>query len=982
MTDLADLLRNNFEELNRERSFMENTFVEEPVPLDVFFSDKRFLGNVGKALSPMQSDLVRHAERIYRNDLYPEMAKEFDPKKPGSLSVGYASSWRHNSYWSDPLPMTNILAVVWGKGCLCAGEEIYDSHNGRWLRIDRKSRRGGQHITAYTDKGKLESESASCGFLEGTGECYEVTLSNGARMRVFGGHKYLTNDGWKKLDDLNVGSSIKVATQLKSMYLDGVPKITAEVYGLWLGSRRKFAWSPRQQMKFKDERNDRVMARYIELCKQFNVSRKSTHDLNLQSTFIDDKFMLLANFAGFIDEAFEDVRVPERVFRAPDDVIAHMLARIWDMNGVINGKSVYFNSPSYCLAVDMQRLFLRLGIPTDIKVTGQSLSQLDITYKVTVPKEYWGRFLDKLPMLELVEERAALPVTDAPTDVLRNVRITHIRSIGEQEYWTITVKRSHNYVAGGGTINHNSGKDMCCQVITARVAYLLSCLRSPQAYFDLLESSNLDLLNVAPNSDLAHRVFFKPLRTMISNSPWFREHLAKDPLERTIELNKSILLTSGHSDADRQEGGNLILGIADEIDAFNEPDPTKVGGKAPTKSSKAILKMIRTSGSTRFPDTYKNVVISFPRYLGSPILKAVSRARLDIAAKESEGKTSVYYSAGPAATWDVNPNFDKYERVEVPTSPVPIPNVADIVEMFRDEPAEARAMFLCQPEKAVNPFFKSEEALFECFKPVERQPVEVAYKLVGHSWTPVYSFATDFKAKAGARYAMHADLAVTGDQAGIAMSHVASWQEYPVVKSVTIDGKEKDIEFKERRPVVVVDFVLAFSANKASLPPRDIQIRWARQLAMELKLNRGFNIRRFSCDGFQSVDTLQTLATYGIETEKVSTDTKDARVWKTVADLVYDKRLSAPLYDPLMFELTRLSRLPNGRIDHPVGGAKDIADGMAGSIVGALELGGKESSTGREPITVQAKVTRGRRESTLTPRDFNPKRLSWGSPII
>jgi hypothetical protein len=142
---------------------------------------------------------------------------------------------------------------------------------------------------------------------------------------------------------------------------------------------------------------------------------------------------------------------------------------------------------------------------------------------------------------------------------------------------------------------------------------------------------------------------------------------------------------------------------------------------------------------------------------------------------------------GPAATWDVNPIYDVYDRIDHPGSATPIPNVPAFVAAFDTDPADARAKYQCLPEKATNPFFKSEESLMNCFYTVPRQPIEIGYRLVGGAWTVDYDVdSANLRPKAGARYACHVDLAVVGDRAGIAMAHVSEWQEVTTMRLVWV----------------------------------------------------------------------------------------------------------------------------------------------------------------------------------------------------
>jgi hypothetical protein len=98
-------------------------------------------------------------------------------------------------------------------------------------------------------------------------------------------------------------------------------------------------------------------------------------------------------------------------------------------------------------------------------------------------------------------------------------------------------------------------------------------------------------------------------------------------------------------------------------------------------------------------------------------------------------------------------------------------------------------------------------------------------------------------------------------------------------------------------------------------------------------------------DGWQSVDSLQILEAHGIETDRVSTDL-DEGPWRTLRDLAYEDRLRG-YKDPLLVtELAGLSKLPNGKIDHPADGSKDVADAVACACDGAIVLGGSEDPSG------------------------------------
>lgn len=496
-----------------------------------------------------------------------------------------------------------------------------------------------------------------------------------------------------------------------------------------------------------------------------------------------------------------------------------------------------------------------------------------------------------------------------------------------------------------------SGKGHVCRTISLRVAYLLLCLRSPQEYFGMPSQDSIHLLNVAMNAQQAQRAFFDPVEKLVRTSPWFKDKAA--PTRGAIVYDKNVEAISGHSEAESQEGLNLLLGVADEIDGFRSKEEVRgnVTGRVPQNTVEGILDMMRTSSSTRFPVTFKNVRISYPRYLGSAIQRLTQQSYDDI---EKRGEKSRHYVSGPLPTWAVNPNFNKFEKVAVAGTTELVPDV--YVADYEEDPALAKAKYECKPSKASNPFFRNEFLVRSSFTPSTRQPIEVLYRRSGDSWEVSYDISPDLKPIKGAQYCMHGDLAVTGDRAGIAMAHVVRKEEFE--SQVQLDNGEMTT-IRELRPIVKVDFVFSFQAERGVNPPREIQIRWARELAFELK-KRGFRIKRFTFDGFESRDSMQILERSGIESKRVSTD-RTNEPWRNLMDVMYDGRLIAKERELLIDELLGLTVLPNGKIDHPRMGSKDEADAMACAVFGAVEQGGRENEAGEEAFYQKAQFFMGPR---------------------
>lgn len=523
-------------------------------------------------------------------------------------------------------------------------------------------------------------------------------------------------------------------------------------------------------------------------------------------------------------------------------------------------------------------------------------------------------------------------------------------------------------------IGKGAGKDHMVRISALRIIYLLLCLKDAHAYFELPWQDSFHILNVAANRDLARRAFFEPMARAVDKG-WFEGKA--NPLKNSITFDGGIEAISGSSDGDTQDGLNLILSVADEVDAFNEPDPRRGGDRVVSRSAGEMLKMMQSSGASRFYRTYKHARISYPRYMNSPIDRLRMKAEEDIAQKAAEGKLSVHYSLGPLATWEVNPRYDKMERITIPECPIPIPNTQAIIEEFQEDPDNASCKYLARPQRSSDTYFKNFHAVDSSFVTVERNPIEVEYEFDGTRWFAKYDIDPSLKPIEGASYVMHADLAKNGDSAGVSMSHVVRYEEKE--KSiVTADGRPANVT--EPVPFVRNDFTLAFSGDVRSVPAREIQVWWVRDLVSELR-RRGFYIERVTYDGYESLDSRQILEQWGIETDRVSADI-NAGVYRNLRDMIYEGRLEIPFRQKLRDEITQLRKLANGKVDHPPRGSKDESDALACSVLGAIEVGGCESEEQKESYFGGVSV------SSANYSDFGAgidiESLAWGSelPVI
>lgn len=481
-----------------------------------------------------------------------------------------------------------------------------------------------------------------------------------------------------------------------------------------------------------------------------------------------------------------------------------------------------------------------------------------------------------------------------------------------------------------------SGKDYISRIILSRHIYLMLCLASPQGYFGMPGTETISVTNIATAAPQAKHIFFDPWVAMLRQSPYFMGVM--EPKAREIVFEKNLLALSGHSSVESQEGQNLLSAVLDEIAAFKTAQELstkkKQQDREPVQSAEGVVKMARSSIRSRFPHTGKLISISFTRFKNDMIDQLVKKAHAEF---DAIGEENSKKYASRHATWEVNPLRQR----------------SDFDEDYADDPMDAQCRYECRPVASPHRFFKNLLAIRKSMNmPLTGEPdhmkkdkrIEIEYYWgpdPGNAKLPDgWQVRYDFKNLAAHRgpMAIHMDLGISQDLAGLAGSHVAGFIDH--IEHVT-DQKTGLVETRRsRRPRFVTDFVVVYEQQNpeplSGLPQSDIQVRWIRQLILEL-MNSGWVIGLFTADGYQSTDTFQLLQQHGIRAELYSLDRK-TEGYDILKNLIYSGDIEIPFHPLLFAEMESLVKMTETKIDHQAGMSKDMADALAGSVRGASLL--------------------------------------------
>ena len=281
-----------------------------------------------------------------------------------------------------------VLSDLRESGCLVGETRVYLPDAGEYRRIDELVGERDFRVSAInTDSWKLESSRVSHAFSTGRKPVLALTTRLGRHVRATGNHKFLTIDGWRRLDELAEGTLIATPRELPGPSERTMSGDELALLGHLIGDgctlpRHAIQYTTRElelarlvsalaTQVFGAEICPRVRAERSWHQVYLGASRRLTHGTrNPVAAWLDT----LAVFGLRSHEK----RVPDVVFRQPAVEIARFLRHLWATDGCLwtNGSrtAIYYASSSERLARDVQSLLLRLGITAALTRVPQSNS--------------------------------------------------------------------------------------------------------------------------------------------------------------------------------------------------------------------------------------------------------------------------------------------------------------------------------------------------------------------------------------------------------------------------------------------------------------------------------------------------------------------------------------------------------------------------------------------------------------------------------
>ncbi|MGH3042763.1 MAG: LAGLIDADG family homing endonuclease, partial [Gaiellaceae bacterium] len=273
--------------------------------------------------------------------------------------------------------------------CLTGDTLVFDSRSGRRVRIDALADFSDVVVQGVDDDWGPTHARVTAWVDNGVRPVFRLRLRNGSEIKATANHEFLTEHGWRRLDDLSKGEFVATPSKLsligEGRWLDGGERARVRLLAYLLADGSLSASSPSFYStdtalldSFEDSCTQAfpgvVLSRYTQVR---DVTRISvTRDARLTGGYHTPSSLevWLRGMGLRWKTSNERARgsrkgptsaekwIPEFVFELADEEIARFLAALWDCDGYVGTSSVFLKTISRRIATDVQTLLLRLGI--------------------------------------------------------------------------------------------------------------------------------------------------------------------------------------------------------------------------------------------------------------------------------------------------------------------------------------------------------------------------------------------------------------------------------------------------------------------------------------------------------------------------------------------------------------------------------------------------------------------------------------------
>ncbi len=285
-----------------------------------------------------------------------------------------------------------ILSDLRESGCLAGDTPVYLPDSGTYVAIKDLVGKTGFRVLAL-DQGwwRMECKRVTNVFATGTKPVLKLTTQLGRSARATANHKFLTMEGWRRLDELKIGQHIALPRILQGPDKDTMSRAELGLLGHLIGDGCTLPTHAIQYTTkdptlaeevvrlakevFGDAIRPRIHSERTWIQVYLPPTRHLTHGVR------NPVRVWLEELGAFGLRSYEK-RVPRRVFEQSALGVACFLRHLWATDGCVrltrdHYASIYYASSSEALAHDVQSLLLRIGINARLSRHSQGMKGRD-----------------------------------------------------------------------------------------------------------------------------------------------------------------------------------------------------------------------------------------------------------------------------------------------------------------------------------------------------------------------------------------------------------------------------------------------------------------------------------------------------------------------------------------------------------------------------------------------------------------------------
>jgi replicative DNA helicase len=293
------------------------------------------------------------------------------------------------------------LADLRESGCLAGESAVYLPDEGIYRPIRELVGKSGFRVMALnTETWELEPAVVSRAFTTGRKAVFKLTTRLGRTIRATANHKFLTIEGWHRLDELAKGMHIALPRRLWGPTEATMTFDELALLGHLIGDGCTL---PKHAIQYttKDEDLAKIVSELATRVFGDWVAPRIKKERSWLQVYIPPSFHLTHRLHNPIAEWLRGLGVfglrsyekfvPRKVFAQPSLHVARFLRHLWATDGSIryfegsgHYPAIYYASSSRRLAADIQQLLLRLGINatlTRLPQAGKGRDQYNVTVR-------------------------------------------------------------------------------------------------------------------------------------------------------------------------------------------------------------------------------------------------------------------------------------------------------------------------------------------------------------------------------------------------------------------------------------------------------------------------------------------------------------------------------------------------------------------------------------------------------------------------